>query len=1493
MDFHSSSVLFDGASVSTLSINGDFSSSEEMAFDHSSSFIERYFPVLDELSRHFPANGFFTFITYTITILQSILVSFFVFSKKHWDFSKDFDSRIRYFAYILDFGITDDPFNITSIPLLIITVLAILIVIHFLLFRWYFDINKDFINKFMVSLRFLLSYLSHVCTIPSFIICAQYLSFYTNGGGIVTGIYFAISFIVMLIISYSFFVDISTRSLSLYIERSFFSQWCPLYYSNFIYAHSFAGFSTVFFADYTYWIYCLISTIHMVVCIYFVFKAKYLTFVKYNANVLLASVNIMGSISCLLSHFKANKKIAVLPPLICLIVSFPILKMAFKRYMKSINQDYIPNDQKEFQRALNNLFIYDPAGFSSFRFFSLFEGLTHSSSTWIQLAKLISFFPAESVRLQQILSILTKRCDFSSREWFLYYQIRRVLYLRQGIYSKKVQIEIQKIERQIFKHFGTISSLILEIPTNSSILSIDMMVEISKTNRELNRQILELLEKYPNSHDLASHYSAFLLECCSEIQQGFYWRKIRDMIDSKTLNTVDLCYKHFIRAFPEYYPILRSVNSKINLNLKENKTIGTMHDSIDDNIISSYEKHQSLDLRKAFKRALMNLSITSLQIFLFVSSLCFVIIVALGGYFLVYILGITDDRYQFFHDVEVFSHAREGLEISFFSLVSFFSNISGFNSVFPQESYTENSSYLFHQFEIDPVSSLNRYSYLSISKLLEFLYYYSQSKNVSQEYFLLYNGLVSQNICMNNSAIVKNVTTTSDSISLVSFIIRMVNVGQRVYSDFSWMEDNDVCEIFANYMSLNAYLTRGSNNYLNKTEQISSEFISWIKPVFYYVLPPSVLMVFLPIIIFYYFVQTDFEAMFSVLKKIEREAMLTASKPIMDDTFSRIRINVDSRQNNNSLQNVVFNSLITGFVLFLMMTLLYYYIIIADRNLTNICIWSVISHYRSIVAIESLTSILSSSLVTMKIGYPWNSTFFRFYEDSYNFHSQIKDIHRLLTIDNVRFPACSGFNSELDDLHFKSNAPIERDVPNSSCIYDSLSLEQSIVLYSNYIPIYTQMIKESNGTFTKELIDLVSTLKHMAINHMIPKFIQINNHFDTIWSSSIYQCKIIFTLIVGFAIVSGIYFFYKSYLVYRDVQGAYDISLTVIARFDPHYVNECIPLLNFVLKKPKTKALKLSFNEALVVKSLYSVLILDSMDNIVFMNESCSKLFGKTPEQVIGNSYSDYFDRNSINEISAFKNRSIFTLSQEESSFMVRLHKSTQSEEYTCSAIKFDNNFTTLVIKPEMRTREFADSCLDLKTTLDILKRDLMQSRLGFDGKEDWIDHKYHACVCVINIKGISKKSHEFTHERFYNLMNKFYSLVEDCKNEYEEDNAPIIKLNSCLNSYVAAGVTDEEECLAGYCYRLYNISNDLVDKIDESINEKEGLNIEVKIGLHVSHNITCGLIGEEVRIFHIVGEPITTAESLSKDENRATIMQSNDFQLYFDRYQFIESKIL
>lgn len=1501
----------DGASSSQRSMSASSASSQELIDSSLSTSYDAVFPLYDELSRIAPQYHLFARFVVIVTFLQQLISYCFYFNFGSWETTKIPAKIVRYIHYVADFGLGDESIRSKNIPQAVLIIVSILIFLWTIAILLFYQLNKSFDRSAIKFTRFLTSTINHIIYIPIF--WALSFEFITVLDGEYTAnevVIFVLLIIGAICSSAIFYIDITFRSSTAYLENTCFVQWSGTdYYLTYMLTCGQIFFSQMLIFFNTWTKYALVASAAIIIMILMV-RSLGLQFINKNMNSYYQALLFQMFVSTIVTVIPFNNWVKLVLCFAPFIIMCFIMIPLDDRFRKSI---VTKRNLDTEGRALLLLMLSISDNPEEFVQWTLIREITQAhptTKTFLRIAQFLSFFPSESQLLNHYVSIISKHSDLNFAQRFLFYQIKRIHILRQSSATRQSNYDYAEVQKATHKMSQAFSGFFLRALDSNQELTIDALAGFHSANQKTLGICLEAMDKYPNSVRLAYEYSRYLIECRTDFQEGANWFYRAESMERGSNIAIDYAFRSMVNLFPVYIKqnILDHRGKKV-VNFKGNgsqsnsssasssQSLAIMLEDCDEEQASRVFSKPKL--RFALRRAIDNVSsrtLISLQVAVIVKTIMVIvssIAMLIGSYYL------FSSRSNMVNLIAYIAQTFESYVVCYMAVVKLWTNSLGMS--LPKfmidlfVGYNTSLETPFVDINSDPIGVLRNsvaegitmidLMSLSLSNLAKDDY---DLIKLSEKFILKGYGV----FCTENGEPMEVVSTSERG--LLGYLFKIVLATEQLQGKNAtvWNESREMCEVVQNIPMIYSSILGHIAIFADRESQTSDDFAKVMIWISIFGSIGIFLITFLPSFIIYLYFIHEVKDFFASLMLTPKDTFIEASRPISTRKDEQEKDSGAAAYiEPNRLPRIIFpillilNSLITT-ILWLVMFLKFE---TTNTNYKDLSHWADLSSRRFPSVIETVSLAYMNAILIRQGDTPYatKETFLKYMANS---RSVAEESHFELTVFTNNTNPINRYSSYIDSLSYDNTCKQnvndnETDMHNN---YRCASLE---ILMTIFIKLSQDVYFDL--ALNRDVLQSPSfaVLEHICFYHLLPL---LEKEQDFIIGSATDLEKnftnYVFVLMIACILCCLLFFIFEEIII-KYLESSFAVFRILMSRFPPSQVIANASLLNLIIGKTKsTRIQQLSAEHAVIDSSPSAIFSLSSELTIEAMNTAASTMFGYTPEQLLGQALSSLIPVSSLNTLSATTTTTNTSITATEMNPNDRLYRQAQLMKQNQAAMTYTSKIrglkddgTEIVLESTLlcmnRGMAFALIAND-QTQIERQMRQVEEAKKSAErllnqilppmivqkmnaGETEISFTVNSATIIFIDIQKFSDYAATLTARQIMQNLGRIFNYYDELVPKFPT----LIKIKLIGDVYMAAaGLFNPDVSPDVHATEMINFAIGALHGLEEA-NEILEASLSVRIGINTGGPLIAGVLGIDKPLFDIIGDPINVASRLQSTD--------------------------
>ena len=1125
-----------------------------------------------------------------------------------------------------------------------------------------------------------------------------------------------------------------------------------------------------------------------------------------------------------------------------------------------------------------------------------FAGEHHRSSHMMSIiTQFLTFFPSEPRLLSYFFRTAIANFNLTYPQRFLMYQVNVIRGLRQSSASNEVAENILQLRNKANAVIEDVKKFWIDMPEDEN-----SFYQIYKHTKNVRELYSEALVKWPNNVRICENFSNFLIEGATDFKQGVFIKNRAELTEQGKNFVVDLSFRSLVRAYPAYLKknildvhgrFIQEVNARksgSSATGNSQMSTGTIDGILDPEIEESIAKNLFTyhRLRIEFQQCLANRRLKYFEpahSFLIFST---VLAFGIAAFFFGFYYDHYDQRLGALTRQIKINTIKHNIECALLSNTFQWFYESG---AIPEDTWKKIATPRKSEYEIDLSigrKDVSRFITEALNNLSSFstdlMSIAKEGTDVASIMSEIVNPIVNSSYCSGVVA-AYNIKPYYKKESLQDIYVRYSNHLLKMSMEDTNGGDKNLygCEIFATIeMEENALSSLASSVIvtLKSMEKSDKKLNQWLMiciPIAYF------LIVEIPVMVLLRLNVKELGSLHRILTDIHQDVRETAARSLSGGESDDSIVKETAVHNKMGMTTIY----VVGTLPVLVAVIMIFSPYICEKKnevfgmLNN---WIFYSHSRAYFSMGSVIYAALSVAFSQTPRTIWQSgiELDQAINGAKNYIKNIDTNNDDFLRGGDGMDGSISYSSELDRLNIESYC-IEDDYDsNDHKNYNCSSLDANINTMTSFI----KLIVTDPAAQTFESDSAIIELFHICNSHIIERVIRSSSTIYSIAEDEITEFRtdlatlFICTLILS-VIVTGIVWIYFNRLEY-----AYSGALQELRRIPPLAISQNQSLMNYITRKKESKKIEaMTPSKSVIYTSQDSVIFINKTENIDFINESVTHLFGYTPDQLLGQNINtilpDEKNHEFYNQLEMMKNgqcaltyeKSFIGYTDDEQAIPVH----TTLVGVATQGSKLPNSFV-VIMRDESQLIEQRNSAelakqQSEKLLYQILPRAIVQ-RLN-SGETEITFTVPMATVIFIDIVKFSEYSATLSPSQIMEHLSIIFAKFDNICTKY-----PLItKIKLIGDVYMAAaGLFNPEEPPQNHASQTVNFALDALQALDE-VNAMLNANLKVRIGINTNGPLIAGVLGTDKPVFDIIGDPINVSSRLQSTAVPNTIQISEE----------------
>ncbi|KAK8837861.1 hypothetical protein M9Y10_035800 [Tritrichomonas musculus] len=919
--------------------------------------------------------------------------------------------------------------------------------------------------------------------------------------------------------------------------------------------------------------------------------------------------------------------------------------------------------------------------------FCLIKFILNSHKTvdaMMQCMRLISYFPSNSRYLNMLFNIIVKRRDTKFTHRFFIYQIQKIKLLRQSSSSliacerlnelneKTVELEEEVVNFWLLGPSQKVKGRCCCSKTEHKV-DVTYLYQLKDRMNKTRSLWDEALIDFPNSIPYREEYCHFFIECQTDFANAIKNKHKSDMIESGRNFSVDMCFRLFVKNFPQYLK-KHIIDVKGNF-FRDSKKQGGGHSSVSSNNSSKNSFSSSntsssvvIDgqveeeigrslinqsrIRLAMQKSTQTKKANKLAPLIFVTAFLFVIGLFCAFFIYVYFKDYFANRtrsmtrIELVNKVQLYTYTSALLILYKWGNITHAIDIDSFSNELRSKDLYKDSDFLpFHIYDRD-IARFNANArdifgefLIDVSKLSE------EGVNVFKYGDTLFSDTTHLTYCNATSQTVPPFKTNLKTTLLFIFMSQsqIVNLNESNIEDMFY-NNIDYCHILVNLMNIYESFQTTRDLLIEMDEKDSNDASDTIYKIKIGLsVAYAVVTVSLSCSFFFLYIH-EIMHFVELLLNLPRDAKMNAMKPLRKYPAEESKIDKSNEHHHHEEQAnvemvttihhnepdkkgkysipVLFCFII--FICFMTNIVLTYFqlenVQKYNRKYYYLNNWILNSRFRKVLVVRLtdwiMHAILLANPLVNKSSFIKDGDFDDLIRRNFN---ELNECSNKMLQGTDDIPSSNGEDVDIDKLTYQEVCKTNESDPTYHEMYRCGSLRNLLTFFTNSVNEMIVNNKEYQGNISKEIDEVPAQILHLATDHVIPRLNRIderwdiisrNYHVDFVELHSIYMCCSLIVVIIAFILMIRLTVI---------LTHAYKACLLLLRRVSPIAVINDLELVDYLLDKDEEKDGTINSTDQGIIKSSQDAIIcLSSTGMIEIVNPSVNHLFGFTPDQLLG-----------------------------------------------------------------------------------------------------------------------------------------------------------------------------------------------------------------------------------------------------------------------------------
>lgn len=216
-------------------------------------------------------------------------------------------------------------------------------------------------------------------------------------------------------------------------------------------------------------------------------------------------------------------------------------------------------------------------------------------------------------------------------------------------------------------------------------------------------------------------------------------------------------------------------------------------------------------------------------------------------------------------------------------------------------------------------------------------------------------------------------------------------------------------------------------------------------------------------------------------------------------------------------------------------------------------------------------------------------------------------------------PGSNHQDDEIDALTYQESCQTNESDPSYHELYQCGSLRNILIFFTNGIHEMIVNVENYNNKIDYRNDEVSAQLLHLVANHALPRLNKIDQRWDVVCQRYYDQFSQSHMIYMFCSLVVVVIAFLLMLRLTIILSSAYKVCLLLLRRVSPIAIVNDSRLLSYLLDKTEEKSTNNSSTDQGIIKNSQDAIICLSSQGIIEMvNPAVNRLFGFTPEQLLG-----------------------------------------------------------------------------------------------------------------------------------------------------------------------------------------------------------------------------------------------------------------------------------
>ncbi|KAK8838264.1 hypothetical protein M9Y10_035685 [Tritrichomonas musculus] len=1186
-----------------------------------------------------------------------------------------------------------------------------------------------------------------------------------------------------------------------------------------------------------------------------------------------------------------------------------------------------------------------------------------STKALMQCMRCLSYFPSNSRYLNMLFAIIVKKRDTKFTHHFFIYQIQKIKMFRQSSSSLTACEKLNELIERTKEIEEVVISFWKVNPdsnqkdrlkiVNDHGVDVTYLYQLQDRVGKTRSLWEEALFDFPNSIHYRKEFCHFAIECETKFSEAIKNKHKSDMIESGKNFNVDILFRLFVKTFPNYLKknILDYKGNFITISKKQSgadSSTSSSSNNSKENSMASFTSMIDGEIEEELGRTLITHSRIRLSLqhatetkkakrlpsVIFVSIFLFILGLVLAVFIFIYFNNYFNSRSRSMKRIETINkillYTYTSALLTFYKWGNITDQIHIDEFIRDLEKKDKiNESPLLVSDNYD--ENIVHFNVLSRETFSEYLIDISKLSGEGVDVFkyaaTLFEETTPLYYCNATSVIppiYRNLKTALLFIFMSESLVANLN-SSNIHNMLS--ENIDYCHILSNLMNIYVSFQKTRELLILMDENDSNtDTKSIYKIKLSLSIAYAIITVFLSVIFYFLYIR---EIMYFVqlLLTLPMEAKINAMAPLKNDGGNKSKSDVNSDEiefamnakgNEPDKKGKISIPLVYCVLIFMCFAV---NIVLTYLQLENVQTynqkyhflsnWLMNGRYRKVIIVrltDWIMHLVMADNSLIKGSYFFNKSAFpslitrNFFELNDNTNKMLEG--------HDGIPSSNGEDHEIDVLTYMESCETNESDPSYHEMYQCGSLRNILIFFTNGINEMIANAETYNDRIDYRNDEVSAQLLHLVTDHAIPRLNVIDDRWDAVSEGYRQAFKKLHTIFLCCSIIIVLIAFVLMIRLIFILNEAYISCLMLLRRVSPIAIVNDDALVNYLLNRTHAKnESNSSTDQGILKNSQDAIICLSSTGIIEMVNPSVSKIFGFTPEQLLGQPIStSLFDEKSGSTVT----NKIFLMTNKQCPLSYEDHVTCITDDNTeipCQIMilgmtsnnDIDNNNDEIdeAEDDEEKKKKKWEKNSNIESFVVILRDEtemINHQKVAEEAKKQSEQLLYQilprsivvrlnqgekdisftvpsATIMFIDIAKFSDYASTLTPQEIMGNLSAIMGGYDDAIAKYDM----LLKIKLIGDVYMCAGgLFNPDDQPSSHAEQMVRFGLDALQNI-EDMNVKLNAVLSVRIGINTGGPLIAGVLGTDKPTFDIIGDPINIASRLQSTDYPGKIQISQE----------------